>query len=92
MVAQVKLADAGDARPQSVPRCSWCDRPGSKRLETEPAIKGTDDRTGKPVIKKPAKTAPACAKHFKHFEEMKASVGREKKRVRDEKRKAARGG
>lgn len=70
---QERLGDEGNARARGMGPCAWCAEPATKRLEVEPAIKSTS-RYGKPIERRHAITAPACKRHFEHFENQKATA------------------
>lgn len=85
---QERLEDEGDVRPQVQPRCSWCDEPGARRLEVEPAIKSTS-RYGKPIERRHVILAPACRKHFDHFEGIKAQQAADRTEAKRRAREAS---
>jgi hypothetical protein len=57
-----------------------------RRFRGQPARSGFDKRTGVKVEKRHAVTARVCRSHYRRFEEQKAKVAAEKKRIRDERK------
>jgi hypothetical protein len=64
---QTMMEDKGDPRPVASALCAWRSSQATKRLETEPAIKGST-KDGVPVVKKRAIVVPVCQLHFERFE------------------------
>lgn len=61
--------------------CAWCGAKGTREYEVEPAIRGTDKRTGAKTIKRRAITAPACVPCYARLDERNEKVQAEAQRT-----------
>jgi hypothetical protein len=66
--------------------CAWCGAMPAEPYEIEPAITDKEPGTGRPIVKRAARSFLACTTHREHFDADKARRAAEK--AADRQRKA----